>query len=196
MLIFDYFLWHYLQAPKKYLQIWGNYLRYFVGYFIPVPQLLKTLFSPWKRDVVSYGRGFELKKFAETLLMNQISRVIGAVVRTIVIVFALFLEMSALIFGFAGFIFWMGWPLFLAGSFVSGIYLLFQPGLIKAATLFIVAFDLATIFIFYLIYQKSKLKMPQQMSLPEILEQDWADMIWKRLGINPKQVPQEVKDEP
>ena len=196
MIIFDYFLWHYLQAPKKYLQIWGNYLRYFVGYFIPVPQLLRTLLAPWKRDVVSYGRGFELKKFVETLLMNQVSRVIGAVVRTVVIVFALFLEVFGLIAGFVGFIFWMGWPFFLAGSFVSGIYLLFQPGLVKAASLFIVAFDLATIFVFYLIYQKSKKKMPQQMSLPEVLEQDWADMIWKRLGINPDQVPPDVKDQP
>jgi len=171
-------------------------LRFFVGYFVPVPQLLRTLLSPWKRDVVSYGRGFELKKFIETFLLNQVSRIIGAVVRTIVIVFALFLEMFALIFGFVGFIFWIGWPFFLAGSFVSGIYLLFQPGLIKAATLFIVAFDLTTIFVFYLTYQKSKKKMPQQMNLPEILEQDWADMIWKRLGINPEQVPQDVKDQP
>jgi ATP-dependent Clp protease ATP-binding subunit ClpA len=196
MFVFDYFLWHYLQAPKKYLQIWGNYLRYFVGYLFPVGSLLKTLLAPWKRDVLSYGRGFELKKWLETMVMNQFSRVIGAVIRSIVIVFALFVEFFAFIFGFLGFIFWLGWPFFLASSLVSSVYLLFQPGLVKLATLLIVGFDLVTIFIFWSFYQKSRKKMPQEMSLDEILDQEWADMIWKRLGINPETVPQDVKDRP
>ena len=171
-------------------------MLFFVGYFIPVPQLLRTLFAPWKRDIVSYGRGFEFKKFLETFLFNQISRFLGAAVKTIVILFALCLEIFAFVFGLAAFVFWIFWPFFLASSFVSGIYLLFQPGLTKAATIFLVAFDLATIFAFYLIYQKSKRKSPQEMSLAEIFEQDWSDIIFKRVGLNPEQIPQDVKDQP
>jgi len=196
MLIFDYFLWHYLEAPKKILKIWGNFLRFFVGYFIPIPQLLRTLFAPWKRDVTSYDRGFDLGKFLETFLFNLISRFLGAAVRSIVIFFGLFLEILALFAGSLFFVFWLSWPFFLAGSLASGIFLLFQPGLIKTATLFIVIFDLATIFAFGLLYQKSKQKAPPQMNLEEIFEQSWSKIVFKRLGLNPEQIPPDVKNEP
>ena len=78
----------------------------------------------------------------------------------------------------------------------SGIFLLFQPGLIKTATLFIVIFDLATIFAFGLLYQKSKQKAPPQMNLEEIFEQSWSEIVFKRLGLNPEQIPPDVKNEP
>jgi len=196
MFIFDYFLWHYLKAPKKILAIWGNFLRFFLVYFVPVPQLLKTLLSPWKRDTLLYGRGFEFKRFFETLAMNLFSRLIGAAVRTIVIVIALTLEIITLAAGAAFLIFWLAWPFYLASSIFSGIYSLTKPGLLVLGGLLPVLVGVISIFLFGLAYQKSREKDPTQMSLGEIFEQDWANIIWERVGFQKNQIPENVLNEP
>ncbi|MFH0852042.1 MAG: ATP-dependent Clp protease ATP-binding subunit [bacterium] len=196
MFIIDYFLWHYLQAPKRILQIWGNFLRFFIFYFIPVPQLLRTLLSPWKRDVTGYGKGFDFKKFFETFAFNLVSRFLGAVVRTIVIALALVLEIFAVAGGFLFLLFWLFWPFFLVGSLVYTIYLLFQPGMAKIASIGLVGFDIATIFVFLLFYRIAKQRAPSELSLKEIFEQPWADIVCERLGLQKQQIPQNVLQEP
>jgi len=196
MFIIDYFLWHYLQAPRNILRIWGNFLQFFLFYFVPVPQLLRTLFSPWKRDITGYGKGFDFKRFFETLAFNLVSRFLGAVVRALTIFLSLFLEGLALGAGFLFFIFWLFWPFFLAGSLASGIYILLQPGIIKITTFFIVVLDLATIFAFTLFYKKSRNKTPEQMNLKEIFAQPWANIIWERIGFKHEAVPGNVLSQP
>lgn len=196
MLIFDYFYWHYLAAPKKILQIWGNFLKFAVFYFIPVPQLLKTLLSPWKKDISSYGRGFDIKNFFETLVFNIISRLLGAIVRSATILLALILELFVFAAGLVFLFFWFFWPFFLASSLVSTIVFAFQADGRSTEALFVLFFLLATVFIFVLLYKKSKQKDPQQMSLSEISEQKWATVIWERLGLKAEEIPINVLDEP
>ncbi len=196
MLIFDYFYWHYLAAPKKILQIWGNFLKFAVFYFIPVPQLLKTLISPWKKDVTFYGRGFDIKRFFETLIFNVISRVLGALVRSATILLALLFEFFVLAAGLVFLFFWFFWPFFLASSLVSTIVFAFQPAAKSVSALFVLLFLLATVFVFVLFYKKSKQKDPRQMSLAEIFEQKWSAVIWERLGLAKDEIPIDVLDEP
>lgn len=198
MFILDYFRWHYLKAPRKILQIWGDYLRFFIFYFIPAPRLLKTLFSPWKKDNVSYGRGFDPKTFFETLAFNVISRFLGAAIRSFVIVFALAIETAALLLGAGFFIFWIFWPFFLIGPLMTGIYFILQPAASETKTRLLagVLMDLSTVLVFGLLYRKSLKKSPEQMNLKEIFKQPWSKIIWERLGVKSDNVPKEALNEP
>ncbi len=171
-------------------------MRFFLFYFVPIPWLLKTLFSPWKKDVTRYGQGFDLKRFLETLAFNLISRVLGAVVRAMTILFSLALEILVFMAGLAFFFLLFLWPFFLASSLVSGIYFLLQPGAAKLATLAIVVFDLTTISIFGLFYKKSQEKRPEQMTLAQILKQKWGSLVWERMGLDPRQIPETASQEP
>jgi len=70
------------------LKSWKNFLKFWL-YFFSIGLLLKTLFAPWRRDVTKYPRGFDIKQWAQVLLFNLLSRIIGAIVRLVAIVFGL-----------------------------------------------------------------------------------------------------------
>lgn len=195
MFVIEYFIWHYLRAPKKIIEIWVSFLQFFFFYFIPVPQLTVTLFAPWKKDVVSYGRGFDPKKFIETLAFNLISRAIGAIVRIFAIAFAFGLELITLVSGLAFLFFWIFWPFFLASSIaIGGFFLLKTEGQIKS--FLILVFDIGTILLFILFFKKSRQKSPEQLNLKEIIDQDWSSLIWERAGLKKEQVPDDLLDNP
>ncbi|MDP2951029.1 MAG: hypothetical protein Q8N55_01450, partial [bacterium] len=90
-IIIKWFKWHYIDAFKGLAKAWGNFLWFNLEHF-SVKGLLGSLFSHWRGDKSSYGRGFDLKVFLTSLLFNLISRILGAIMRTIVILFALILE--------------------------------------------------------------------------------------------------------
>jgi hypothetical protein len=71
--------WWYRQVPKELAKQQQLLLSTVVDYF-SFGILLKTLFQPWKRDVIS-TEGISLQKQFEVFEMNTISRLIGAVVR-------------------------------------------------------------------------------------------------------------------
>ena len=71
--------WWYRRVPKELAKQQQLLLSTVVDYF-SFGILLKTLFQPWKRDVIS-TEGISLQKQVEVLEMNTISRLIGAVVR-------------------------------------------------------------------------------------------------------------------
>lgn len=196
MIILDFFRWYYFAAPKKLLKIWGNFLQFFILYFIPVPLLLKTLFAPWKRDIIRYGRGFEIKKYLEIFSLNIASRVFGAVFRIFVIAFALLVELVTVAGGFLFIACWLFWPLILISSFVPAIYFLFQPGLVKFSTLAIIIIDLFLTSVVFVLYRRQLKKLPEQMSLADIFKEPWSRIIWERIGFALEQMPQNVLDEP
>jgi hypothetical protein len=85
MVIIEFFTWWYTAGYKKLLTSIGNRLRR-IGMAFSVPQLLLTLFSPWRR-IISYGGG-SISDRLKAVLDNLISRIVGAVVRIIVILVA------------------------------------------------------------------------------------------------------------
>lgn len=77
--------WFFAQAPLAILGVGQNFLLwawhfFSIGYFLP------RLFSPWHRDLAPYGRGFDFQRFLHIWGWNLISRVIGAVLRLVVVV--------------------------------------------------------------------------------------------------------------
>ncbi|NOY35656.1 MAG: ATP-dependent Clp protease ATP-binding subunit [bacterium] len=184
MIIFKYFIWHYLKAPFDILKIWTNFLKFFFFYFIPVPQLLKTLFNPWKRDIAAYQkRGFDIKRFFDTLALNAISRSIGFFIRFLAIIFAITIEVAVFAAGPVFLAIWLAWPAILAFSFS-------YPD-----TPLPVISILVTI-LFLVFFKNASEKPADKMEIGEILKKRWSKNIWERLGIEKKAVPRRVRKNP
>lgn len=65
----------------------------FLPYYFSVPRLLMTLFKPWKRIVtVKKTRGFSFSEWSGRLSFNLISRMMGAIIRSSVLITYLILQ--------------------------------------------------------------------------------------------------------
>ena len=98
-ILIQYFVWQFSDVPKELARAWKNYLRFFLHFF-SLPILFKSLFSPWHGITWSYGRGFSFKKYAEVIVSNIFSRVIGFSLRLVLISFGLVIEIIVFIIGF------------------------------------------------------------------------------------------------
>ncbi len=119
-----FIIWYFFEVPKKILKAWKNFLLFNLKYFSIFP-LLQTLFSPWRRYQFSYGRGFDIKRFFEVFCFNLMSRIIGMIIRIILITIGFLVE---LVFVFIGMLVFLGWlilPFLLFGGLSFGINLLF-----------------------------------------------------------------------
>lgn len=115
----SYFLWHYTKGFASVLSAWLNIFRAFARLF-SVGELLLTIISPWKRDVTpKTWRGFRPLETLNRFLMNIFSRMMGAIVRSIVIAFGVMALALALV---SGAIFSIIWFLSVPVTF----FLLFQ----------------------------------------------------------------------
>ncbi len=116
-------VWYFFEMPKKILRTWNNVLSFNLEYFSIIP-LLKTFFSPWKRSRFSYGPGFDIKEFFENLAFNTMSRIIGMIMRTILIIIGLLVELFIILIGAIIFLGWLFLPLLLFYGVSLGIRLL------------------------------------------------------------------------
>lgn len=105
MLAFSWFIWWYgrgwLQAVEQIRNLLISISRQF-----SVSILLRTLFAPWKRIITYPGASLDAKIHA--FVDNLVSRAIGLVVRSLVLLTAFLLEAAALCLGM---IYAIIWPL-------------------------------------------------------------------------------------
>jgi hypothetical protein len=123
-IIRHYLLWHYTEAYKELFSVCKN-LIWFIVHFFSIPQLLKTLFSPWRRIVEEKKKSWDIEDFASRIVVNIISRIIGAIMRLLVISTGLtclliMLGTSAILC-----VLWMALPAIIVGCFALGITYLF-----------------------------------------------------------------------
>lgn len=123
-IFFQYLEWQYIDATKNILRGWGNYLRFNMNYW-SVSTLLKTFFSHWRRYQYSYGRGLNIKRFFEVFTFNMISRVIGAVVRSIFIILGILTEIFVALAGAIICLGWLALPAFIISCIIFGLKVLF-----------------------------------------------------------------------
>ena len=116
--------WQFFDMPKEILKAWRNFLKFNLNYF-SVGLLLKTLFSPWRRIQVSYGKGFDISRYFSAFASNMIFRFLGAIVRSFLILAALFVELLIVALGTIIVLGWLVLPFLLIGGFVFGIYVIF-----------------------------------------------------------------------
>jgi len=100
-----YAAWHFTQAPSLLFQLWMNLLWY-LGHVFSVNELGRSLFSPWKRIVAQHTKRWDFEDYASAALANFISRIIGAVMRLILIVIGRSLQLLLIVFGG---LFYMSW---------------------------------------------------------------------------------------
>jgi len=123
LLFLSYLKWHYLDATRDILKGWGNILRFNLNYF-SVFLLLRTLFSPWRGIQWQKRKGFYPGDMLFTLMSNLISRVLGAIVRSFLIVAGLLGEVIFFALGASLIIFWLFLPFLIFMGFIYGIVLL------------------------------------------------------------------------
>jgi len=123
-IVLQFIKWYYLDQPKAILRTWKNFLRFNLNYF-SISLLLKTLFSHWRKYQWSYGRGFDIKRYAEVFFSNLISRVIGAIIRFFLILIGVVAEIIIVLAGIIVFLGWLLLPVLLLAGLWFGFKLLF-----------------------------------------------------------------------
>ena len=83
-ILISYLIWYFFDVPREILRGWKNFLFFNLNYF-SIPILLKTFFSHWRQYKWSYGRGFDISRYLEAFFSNLISRILGAIMRAILI---------------------------------------------------------------------------------------------------------------
>lgn len=120
-----YFFWHYTSAFFDMFRIFGN-LYWFLWHFFSVPDTFKTFFDPWQRLHEKYHKGLDIEAMASTLVVNILMRIVGMIMRTFLLFFAL---VSFLVFTFMFVIFFLVWiilPAAMVGFFIAGVGALFK----------------------------------------------------------------------
>ncbi len=118
MLLLEFFIWWYGPGWK---QAWRNSYKWVNSVLLAfsLDVLLKTLFSPWKRIVSTPGRGLDEKMRA--MVDNLVSRVIGFIVRTIVLISAVVILVVTAVVGLTMAVIWPLLPFLGVGLLIWGL---------------------------------------------------------------------------
>ncbi|MCC6290465.1 hypothetical protein IT398_00045 [Candidatus Nomurabacteria bacterium] len=123
VLPFNYLVWHYTVAWGDLSRIYRDFL-WFIYHFFSLPVLLKTLFSPWRRLGEAYPGRFNLSEIFASFFINTFMRLIGFLIRFLLVVFGTFVLFISMLIGFAVFIVWFALPFIVVASLLLGIKLL------------------------------------------------------------------------
>jgi hypothetical protein len=119
-----YLRWHYSIAFVDMIRIDGN-IFWFLWHFFSVPDTFRTFFSPWERMGDKYKKGLDIERIASTFVVNTLMRIVGMIMRTILLLFALFCSFVALVVVVVCFFLWIFIPailILLAFFGIMGLY--------------------------------------------------------------------------
>jgi hypothetical protein len=115
-ILVQWVFWHFIEMPKNILKSWKDIFRFYLNYF-SIPLLLKTLFAPWRHNLSSYPKGFDLGEYFEIFISNLISRTIGAILRFFLILIGFFVEILIILAGIIILFIWFVLPFCLIFGF-------------------------------------------------------------------------------
>ncbi len=113
--------WYFIEMPTA---IFYNTIEYMksLAYIFSFIFLIKTLVSPWKNQLYAYpSKGLDLKKVTEVFISNSVSRIVGLVMRTFVILIGVLLEVLVFLLGITFFIVWFLFPLVFILSIIGSL---------------------------------------------------------------------------
>ena len=84
-IIWGYIKWHYSQAIRGMAKIWKNIIVFLFNYF-SIALLFKNFFDPWKRMTERKPSFFQTKEYFTASLSNMIMRLLGMVLRTLMLI--------------------------------------------------------------------------------------------------------------
>ena len=112
-----WFFWHFYEMPKFLLEVWKNYIL-FISNLFSLPFLLKSLFAPWRKYRWNYPKGFDIGEFFSTLISNIFSRILGAIMRIVLIIIGIPFQIFVIFAGLIIFLLWMLIPFIIIGGFL------------------------------------------------------------------------------
>ena len=98
-MVVAFFWWWLKETPQKIVKISFLTVKKLFAFF-SIDLLLKTLLEPWKRDEID-TTNLSLQDKLRVYLMNLVSRLVGATVRSGVIAFGLFSILAVFTLGIA-----------------------------------------------------------------------------------------------
>jgi hypothetical protein len=123
LVILRYFVWHYTKAFEDVIRIELNFF-WSVYHFFSIPNLFRSLFSPWERLRERYSSIFKFEEWFGSLIVNVIMRIVGALIRFVTILLGIACLFLAGIIGVLFLILWPFIPVFILGLIAQGIYLM------------------------------------------------------------------------
>jgi hypothetical protein len=90
----------------------------FASNFFSLPLLFKTMFSPWRRYHWKYPSIVNIVEFFNTLISNIFSRLIGSLMRIVLIIIGVFFQIFVVLAGLAVLLGWFSIPLFIGLGFL------------------------------------------------------------------------------
>ena len=116
----SYIAWHYGRAFRNIFGIFSNFF-WAVWNFFSISLLLQTFFSPWRRLDQTSGKRFDPGEFFGNLVVNTLMRLVGMIVKSIVIVVGLFVLVALFVFEIGFFCLWILMPVVIVWLIVKGI---------------------------------------------------------------------------
>ncbi len=92
------FSWQFFEVPRNILKVWKNFLLFNLNYF-SIPLLIRTFFSPWRKYKIYHGKGFDIGEYSTALFSNLIFRLLGVILRTLLIFIGLSVEIFIIFIG-------------------------------------------------------------------------------------------------
>ena len=123
-IIYTFIRWHFLTFPSHLVEIWSNFLRFTIEFF-SVPTLLKTWIEPWRRLSENYKGGVSnIAENIQVLILNIFSRVLGFLIRTVVIALGVISIFLVLAFGVLVIAIWIILPIFIITGIIFSSFIL------------------------------------------------------------------------
>jgi len=116
-----YFRWHYTRAYRDAFALWMTFL-WFAMHAFRIPLHLRTLFSRFHRLGERYDtEGFDVADMASAFIINTLMRMVGAVMRLIVIFCGLIAWSAVFLGGVVFFAVWTVYPVVIPFCIAFGV---------------------------------------------------------------------------
>lgn len=115
-----YLSWHYTRGILDMFGIFRN-ITWFLWRFFSIKELLKTFFSPFKRLKEKYQGGLDLGNLLESIIVTTIMRLVGMLLRLIIIVIGLATIIISLLLMFMILIIWIVLPAVILFVFIVAL---------------------------------------------------------------------------
>ncbi len=117
----DYIRWQYVEGPQWILRLVWNLERASYKYF-SIDLMLKTLVAHWHKDAMVFEGG-TITQLLTAVMWNIVSRLIGFIIRSTVIVFWLALQVVFLPLAALFLLLFVLWPVLVVVAVATGLAL-------------------------------------------------------------------------
>ncbi len=123
-ILYSFIVWHYNFILRQIVIAWKNILEFNMNYF-SIVFLLRTFFYPWRNQKIHYTKGFDFYKLIDTITFNLFSRLMGAIMRFVIIITGIITQVIILIGGTILILLWIFIPIIIIiGGILTSIWLI------------------------------------------------------------------------